>query len=111
MGLPRTGRGDGGGGHTVCGYIYFPPPEHICTIYYDKAHYGTVSGGGLDPGIKGVKAVVAAGFLGNGGYTYSFSNGEIVTVVEVGRGVSVIYGWLRHKDTVVESVFSACDSG
>ena len=58
VGLTPTGRGYGRGGHTVGGDIRCPPPEHSFTIYFDKAHYGPVSGGGVYPGGKGVESMV-----------------------------------------------------
>ena len=37
---------DGGCGVTGGGYLRLPPPEHICTVNCDQAHYGPVHGSG-----------------------------------------------------------------
>ena len=46
-----------GGGY--CGFrsagggdIHFLPPEHSCTVHFDRAHYEPLSGGGATPGDK-----------------------------------------------------------
>ena len=58
--LERTGRSKGlshtvgrygGGGIAGGGELRLPPPEHICTVYCDYDHYGTVSGGGAESGV------------------------------------------------------------
>ena len=70
MGLPTNGEGGGvcvgggggvggvRGGPTGGGYLCRLLLEHGCTMNYDQAQYGPVSGGGETPGDKGVESVV-----------------------------------------------------
>ena len=51
------------GGEDLC----LLPPEHSLTVYCDQAHYGPVSGGGVEDGVKGVQLVVGAGRIRLGG--------------------------------------------
>ena len=67
MVLPPTGGGDGGVRHTGTVDICHLLPEHIHKIYCNKAHYGPMSGGIVEPGGNGTKAVVGAGWPGPGG--------------------------------------------
>ena len=67
MGLSPAGGRGGGGGTAGGGDLRLPPPEHSRTVYYDQAHYGPVSGGGAEAGVKGGQAVVGAGRTGFGG--------------------------------------------
>ena len=61
MGIyPSEGRG-GGGGISGGGNLCLLPPEHSSTIYCNQAHYGPVSGGGAEAGVKGDQTVVVAG--------------------------------------------------
>ena len=57
-----------------------------------KAYYGPVSGGGAEPGGKGVEAVVGAEVLGPGGDTDGGLDGGIGIVGEGGRGGGGRYG-------------------
>ena len=60
-------RCDGGGGPAGGGDLCLPPPEHSCTVYYDQAHYGLVSGGEADTGDTGIQAALGSGRDGCGG--------------------------------------------
>ena len=59
----RDGRGVISGG----GDLRLPPPENSCTVYCDQAHYGPVSGGRAEAGVKGGQEVVGSGWTGFGG--------------------------------------------
>ena len=59
---------DDGGGIEEGGDLYIPPPEHSQTFYCDQDHYGPVSEGVEEAGVKGFQAVVGSGWTGFGGY-------------------------------------------
>ena len=40
--------------------IYFPPPEHGCTIHFDSSYHILVSGGGSEAGNVPIQATVGA---------------------------------------------------
>ena len=61
VGIPPTGGCDGKGITAGGGDLRLPPPEHGCKVYCNQAHYGPVSGGGVETGAKGVQAVVVTG--------------------------------------------------
>ena len=44
--------------------IYFPPPEHGCTIYCDSSYHGFVSGGGVESGNSPMQAILGESCLG-----------------------------------------------
>ena len=67
MGLSPAGGSNVRGGITGGGYLILPPLEHSRKVYYNQDHYGTVSGGGGEAGVKGGQAVVGAGRTGFGG--------------------------------------------
>ena len=67
MGVPPSVGSDDGGGITGGGYLHIPPLEHSHTVHCNQDHYGPISGGGAESGVKGVQAVVGAGWLGIGG--------------------------------------------
>ena len=60
MNISPTGGRYGGGGIAGGGYLRLPLPEHSLKVYCDQAHYGSVSGGGAEAGVKGGQAVVVA---------------------------------------------------
>ena len=62
---PSEGR-HGGSGFTGCGDLSIPPLEHSCTVHFNQAHYGTVSGNLESSGVTGGKKVVGARRLGIG---------------------------------------------
>ena len=66
-GVPPADIGDGGGGVTEGAYLCLLPPEHSCTVHYDKDHYGPVYGGREAYKVMGDQAVVGSGRLGLGG--------------------------------------------
>ena len=78
MVLPSTIGGDGEVGHIGIDGNYQ-------VITCDEAHYGPVSGGGVDAGVKDIKAVVRSGVLGPGGDKNGVSYDGIVTVGEGDR--------------------------
>ena len=53
MGIPPSGGRGGGGRTTGGGELRLLPPEHSCTVYCCQDHYGPVSGGRAEAGIKG----------------------------------------------------------
>ena len=67
MGLPPAGGYDGGGGISRGGDLRIPSSKNSRTVYFDKAHYGPVSGGGADARVKGDHTVVRSGRVGCGG--------------------------------------------
>ena len=69
-----------------------PLPEQSCKIYCDKSYCGPVSGGGADPGVKGVEVVMGEGVIGPRGDTDGGPGGGIGTVGEGGRGGGGRYG-------------------
>ena len=60
MGLPPSGVCDSVGRIAVGGEPRLPPPEHSHTVYCNQAHYGTVSGGRAEAGVKVGQAVVGS---------------------------------------------------
>ena len=66
-GSTHAGGRDRRGRISGSGYLYIPPPEHSDTVYCDQAHYGPVSGGGAEAGVKGGQAVVEEVHTGFGG--------------------------------------------
>ena len=75
MGIPPAGGSDDGGGTSGVGDLNLPPPEHSCTVYCNKAHYGPVSVGGAEAGVKDDQAVVGTGWFGYGGNADGGSGG------------------------------------
>ena len=69
-GIPPAGGRDDRYGTAGGRYLRIPPPEHSCTVYCDQDHYGPVSNGGAEAGVKGNQTVVGAGRIGCGGYVY-----------------------------------------
>ena len=67
MGLSPAGGRDGRDRIAGGGDLNLPPPEHSCTVYCDQAHYGPVSGGRAEAGVKGRQVVVGEGRTGFGG--------------------------------------------
>ena len=55
-----TGGCDGEGGAAGGGYLRILPPEQICTVHCDQAHYVPISGGGETPRCKGVQLMVVS---------------------------------------------------
>ena len=53
-----AGGHDSGGWIVGVGDLRLPPPEHSCAVYCNRDHYGSVSGGGAEAGVKGRKEVV-----------------------------------------------------
>ena len=47
--------------------IRLTPPEHSCIVHCNQDHYGPVSGGSLEAGVKVDQEVVGEGRLGLGG--------------------------------------------
>ena len=54
VGVPPAGRGYGGGSPVGGGDLCRPPLEHIRTVYFYRAHYGPVPGGGATNRYKGI---------------------------------------------------------
>ena len=67
MGVSLAGGNNSGGGIIGIGDLKLLPPEHSHLVHGDQAHYGHVSGGGAEAGIKVGQAMVLAGRLGLGG--------------------------------------------
>ena len=63
---PSGGRG-GRGGVTGCGDLSLLYPKYSHKVHCDQAHYGPVSSGGAEAGVKGGQAVVVTGRIGLGG--------------------------------------------
>ena len=63
MGVSNSGGIHGGGGTKGGGDLHLPPLEHSRTFHCDQAHYGRMSGGGAEAGVKGGQAVVGAARL------------------------------------------------
>ena len=61
MGAPSHGGVNVGGGSAGGGDLRCLPSEHRHAIYYDKSHYGPVSGGGATPRGMGFGALVVTG--------------------------------------------------
>ena len=68
MGVSPAGGHNGRVRITGGRYIRLLFPEHSRTVHCDQAHYGPVSGGVEEAGVKGGQAVVLAGWIGIGGY-------------------------------------------
>ena len=60
---------------------FAPPSEYIRTVHFNQDHYGPVSGGGAEAGVKVDQEVVVAVRLGIGG-----DNGGVLGVGTYGRG-------------------------
>ena len=76
MGVSPSGGYDGGEGITGGGDLRLTPPEHSCTVYCDQDHYGPVSGGREEAGVKSGQLVVGSGWLGLGGDADGSSRGR-----------------------------------
>ena len=63
---PKIGR-YGRGWIARGGDLFLPQIEHSHTVYCDQAHYGPMSGGRVEDGVKGGQAVVGSGSPGFGG--------------------------------------------
>ena len=87
--LTPTSKGNGGGEHKGGEDIRLPTPEQCRTIYFNKAHYGPVSGSGMYPGCKGVKVVMVSAGIGPVGNADGGSDGGIRIEGEGGRGGGV----------------------
>ena len=66
VGIPPVGGRDGGSGTEGGEYLSLSYPEHGCTVHYNQAHYGPVSGGAADTRAKGIQSVVVIGRDGCG---------------------------------------------
>ena len=75
VGVSYSGVSNGRGRITGGEDPHLPPPEHSCTVNYDRDHYGPVSGGGEASRIIGGKAVVGSEKLGLGRYADGRSGG------------------------------------
>ena len=53
IGIPPARGHNGGCGITGGGYLRLPSLEHSHIVYCNQAHYGPVSGGGAEAGVKG----------------------------------------------------------
>ena len=53
MGIPPVGGRNAGDRISGGGDLSLPPPEHSHIVYYNKAHYGPVSGGRAEAEVKG----------------------------------------------------------
>ena len=82
MGVPPSVGSDEGGGITGDGYLHLPPPEHSRAVYCFQAHYGPVSGDGMESKVKGGQAMVGSGRLVLGGDT----DGGLVGGTDKGGG-------------------------
>ena len=60
MGLLPTGGRYGRGRIAGSGGLHLLPPEHSLIVYCNQAHYGSVSGSGVEARIKSGQAVVGA---------------------------------------------------
>ena len=85
MGVSPSGGRYGRGRITGGGDLFLPPSEHSRTYYCDQAHYGPLSGGGEEAGVKGFQAVVGELRLGIGGDV----DGGSVGGTDGGRGVDI----------------------
>ena len=61
MGSSPTGGHNGGGGIVGGRDLHLPPPEHSHIVYCDQAHYGPMSGGGAEDGVKYDQVVMVTG--------------------------------------------------
>ena len=66
-GVSPDGGGDGGGGVTGDGELSLLSPEHSHTVHDEKAHIGSVSGGGEASRVTGGQVMVGAGRFVIGG--------------------------------------------
>ena len=64
---PFAGIRDGEGGINRGGDLRILPPEHSCTVYCKRSHYGPMSRGGAEDGVKGGQSVVGVGRIELGG--------------------------------------------
>ena len=53
MGLSLSGGRDGGGGIAGGGDLRLPSPERSFIVCCNQDHYGPISGGGTESGVKG----------------------------------------------------------
>ena len=67
MGIPPSGGRNGGGGTTGGGDLRIPLTEHSHAVYCNQYHYGPVSGGGSEAGVKGDQEMLGSGHIGCGG--------------------------------------------
>ena len=67
MGVPPTGRCDGGGRNSRGRDLHLPLPEHSCTVNSDQLYYIHMYSSGETPRDKGVQLVVGTGGPGIGG--------------------------------------------
>ena len=63
MDVSLSRRCDDGGGITGGGDLRLLPTEPSCTFHCNQAHYGPISGGRAEAGVKGGQVVVGAGRL------------------------------------------------
>ena len=61
VGIPTSGRSNGGGGDRVGGYICPTPPEHHRPVYCDSSDTGAMSGVGMAAGSMVFIVVVISG--------------------------------------------------
>ena len=103
MGIPPAGGRYGGGGTAGGEDLLLPPPEHIHTVYFYHAHYGTVTGGRAEARVKGDQAAVGAGRIECGGD----AGGGLVGGTDGGGGEDGRdrdgYRLSRWKDNVTQS--------
>ena len=67
MGAYPSEVSDGGVEIKGGGELRLTPPEHSCIVHCNQDHYGPVSGGSLEAGVKVDQEVVGEGRLGLGG--------------------------------------------
>ena len=60
MVIPPSGSRDGGGDTALCEDLCLPPSEHSRTVYCNQVHYGPMSGGFAEVGVKDYQVVVGA---------------------------------------------------
>ena len=72
---PSDGR-NGRVGITGGGYLHLPIPEHSRTVHCNQEHYGPVSGGVAEAGVKFIHAVVGEVWIGLGGDADGSSGGR-----------------------------------
>ena len=65
------------GMNTGGGDLSLPPQENSRKVNCNQAHYGPVSGGGAEAGVKGCQSVLGALRLGHGGGVDGGSGGRI----------------------------------
>ena len=76
MGIPHDGSRNGGGWNSGGVDLRLLPPEHSFTVYCNQDHYGPVSGGRAEAGVKGDQVVVGSGCIGCGLYADGGSGGR-----------------------------------